>query len=122
MTERICGWHECDQPIPRRPGDLPSDYKRRQACCQSHASMLGNWRAAQNTGRIAREREASPAASAPTWPTVTGQWPVEWEETKPFRRHNVTTKDGGFFYRPRVADRQSYVGNSSALLVRAGAE
>lgn len=93
MTTRICAWHECNNPLIRRPREEPMQYARRETCCPSCAGSLANWRGRQ-AGHIPKRSLKLPP-DAPDWPRVTGTWPAEWEETQPFAAHNLTFRRMG---------------------------
>jgi hypothetical protein len=33
---RRCAWSGCDEPLVRRPGELPNEFDRRTCCCADH--------------------------------------------------------------------------------------
>ena len=112
MTLRICAWHECDQPVPRKPGEPDNKYMRRECCCQVHASKLGQQRAKQTNAERPAAGGGDQSWRLIGWPEVTGE--TDWNNA--FAAHELDLPDEPLFRMSRPATHVSTVSTAALLM------
>ena len=103
----------CGKPLVPRDGENPRKFRSRKTCSFSCGALLGNIKKKAAGVKFGGGDQSWKFAG---WPQITGE--IDWNGA--FAAHNRDPGDSGYFRAPHVPDTQSYVGNATAMLMRAG--